>query len=223
MAPAFRRPGFYFWLCHWPAEWFNTNDFNTSAKLHIASARLTLSHSPQAVPAQHLHPTHLQRSHGLSSASWSLTQAVVYQPPPDVPACCAWATVSQSRREGSRINDTFASSTYLSSLSMSQGLMSLGRLSSQDTTHGLHQLCTLACISQQREKSRSSLPFVGLYFSFYHLHFHEKSLGTRLTFPMVCMAQRGSSSPEEPKSFCAFMTTDSFFCLADPSSTKLSL
>lgn len=104
-------------------------------------------HSPipsQAVPSQHLHPTHLQHSHGLSSASWSLIQAVVYQPPPDMSACCVWGTGSQSRREGSVLQDTFAKSTYLGSLSISQGLMCTGRLPSRDTTHGLHQLCTLS-------------------------------------------------------------------------------
>ena len=140
------------------------NDSRQMTSTHLPSftKQVRDSHSPippQAVPSQHLHPTHLRHSHGLSSASRSLLQATAYQPPPDVPACCVWGTGSQSRREGSVLQDMFAKSTYLSSLTMSQGLMCPGRLPSWDTTHGLssavHTQCSPAYISQRCGKSGS--------------------------------------------------------------------
>lgn len=57
VALAIRRPGFYFWHCHWPEEWLKTNDLHTSAKFQRASVRLTQSHFPPScpftVPASH--------------------------------------------------------------------------------------------------------------------------------------------------------------------------
>lgn len=191
----------------------NNSRQTTSTHLPNFTEQVWDSHSPippPAVPSQPLHPTDLQYSHGLSSASWSLIQATVYQPPPDVPSCCVWGMGPQSRREGTALPDIFAKSTYLSSLSMSQDSMCPGRLPLWDATHGLlspvRTQGSPIYISQRYRKSRSPLPFLGLYFSFYHFHWHEKSLGTRITFSMVCTAQRGSRSPEDLKSFCAFMT-----------------
>lgn len=66
VALAIRRPGFYFWLCHWPDEWLKTNDFHTSAKFQRASVRLTLSHFPPSCPFT------VPASHTFVAQSWPL-------------------------------------------------------------------------------------------------------------------------------------------------------
>lgn len=71
VALAIRRPGFYFWLCHWPAEWLKTNDFHTSAKFQRASVRLSLSHFPPSCPFTAPDP------HTFAIQSWPLLCLVI--------------------------------------------------------------------------------------------------------------------------------------------------
>lgn len=204
VALAFRRLVFCFLLCHWPAEWLKTNDFNTSTKFHRVSVRLALSHSSSSC-------LFIAPLFNTSAESWSLFFLLIpytsysLPVPPDMPTCCVWDTGSQSRRNDSVLQEVFVKSTYLSFLTISQGLICPQRLLPWDITHGLspdvHTQCSPEYVSQKHRKSRSPLPFAGLYVSFYHFHWHEILLSTRIPFPVLCTARRGFSSPEDPKVF----------------------
>lgn len=181
------------------------------------------SHSPilpQAVPSQPLHPTDLQYSHGLSSASWSFIEATVYQPLCDMPSFCVWSTGPQSRREGLALPNVFPQSTYLSSLSMSQGFL----YGTQLTDY--HQLCTLNVhLSISHKDVGSPEVLFHLWASIFpsttstdmknHLaqgsHFPQSAQHKEVTDLLK------APSPSVPS------WPDSFSCSADPSSTKPSL
>lgn len=93
-----RRPGFYFWLCHWPAKWLKTNGFYTPAKFNKASARPALSHSLSSCPFT------APLSHAFAAQPWLFFIPLIpstgcsLSAPSRCASYCNWGTGTQGRR-----------------------------------------------------------------------------------------------------------------------------
>lgn len=160
-------------------------------------------HSPipsQAVPSQHLYPTHLQHSPGSFSSPWSPPQAAAYQPLLVVPAT---ATGVQGSRAGGGegwccwgpcLEIHLPEGICISSLSMSQGLTCPGGLSS------CHATFTCTYLTDWDVGNQEVYFCLGFHFTLLFTLLRALTLqlfGTRISFLPVYMPQKGSSSLED--------------------------
>lgn len=154
-------------------------------------------HSPipsQAVPSQHLYPTHLQHSPGSFSSPWSPPQAAAYQPLLVVPAT---ATGVQGSRAGGGegwccwgpcLEIHLPEGICISSLSTSQGLTCPGGLSSCHATFTCIYL-TDWDVGNQEVYFCLGFHFT-LYFTLYYVHWHYNCLAQGYHFSLSTCHKR---------------------------------